>query len=134
MKIVLDTQKIEDANDFGEALRKYSFKEETGCYSCFDLLDSFVKVKKHSKTFKFFSNILLGSVYEYVYRNECDEKEAKKLLQEDMKRCVVYEHRTFPVQIAWFWDGDGTLIIKEKDKIAINRDCKKDYTWSWYKE
>ena len=38
------------------------------------------------------------------------------------------------IHLGWYWEGDGTLIFIEGDKMAINTDCKCDYYWDWVKE
>lgn len=32
---------------------------------------------------------------------------------------------------AWQWDGDGTLVVCDGERIAVNHDCKKNYKWNW---
>jgi len=109
LKIIFDTQKTEDASLFGEALRDYAFikenKYDLGCYSTFKLKDEFLKVGKESA---------LG-------------KELLKYLDDDQD-IEVYSNTE--IHLAWYWDGDGTLLIKEGNRVAINNDCKRD-GWKW---
>ena len=102
MIIEVDTQKMVNANEFGEILRRFCFKEEYGCYSCFDLIDGFLQIPV--------------------------PEELKKYLWEDCKNVCYVRGEIF---VAWGWEGDGCLVIKEGNKIARNSDCKKDYLWEW---
>lgn len=122
MKIIIDTQEMEDANEFGETLRDYCFVPdefggETGCYSTFKLRDDFVEVKPNSKTGK----KLLKSLW-----NDCHNKE---YIKEMTPRVQMFTDGI--IDLAWCWDGDGILLIKEGSKVAINSDCKKDHDWEW---
>lgn len=124
MKIVKDTQKMEDANDFGEALREYCFLPSNGgiygCYSTFKLRPEF---KKFNPTEDILS-ILLGHNYrgnEYYSGNE--------VVKIEQNSCFSNGN----VIVAWYWDGDGTLYFREGKKAAFNNDCKKDYCWEWVK-
>lgn len=101
----INTQTTDDPNEFGEILREYCFNERYGCYSCFDLIEGF----------KEFDGIYLKELLD-VYEDES---------------ITVYCYKYGELEIAWYWDGDGTLLIKEGNRIAINSDCKKNYTWEW---
>jgi hypothetical protein len=35
------------------------------------------------------------------------------------------------LHVAWFWDGDGTLVVGYNGRFAINDDCKKAANWEW---
>lgn len=112
MIIKIDTQKMQDPNEFGETLRKYCFKEEYGCYSCFELIDGFEKIT---------TNSLLGYDLFIIFSEDFYD-----LKEEDV---TIYSNGN--IDIVWFWDGDGVLMIREDDKIAINGDCKKSNRWEW---
>ena len=121
MKFVTDTQKTDDPREFGELLREYAFSDTPcptmtgfhkpyGCYSTFDLKPEFVKLSLNTEVYKnleWLSDVLRtdGRVEFYAYSNG-------------------------QVHVGWWWDGDGTLIIQEGDRIAINTDCKCD-DWEW---
>lgn len=121
MIVTIDTQNIEDANQFGEALRNYCFIPDTyggtyGCYSTFELRPEFEKVKKSSRL-----GIELLSLFS---NNYCED-----YISEVKKRSQFYSNGI--IHLMWFWDGDGTLLIIEGNKKAINYDCKTDYEWEW---
>lgn len=124
MKIFIDTLKIEDVNQFGEVLREHCFDSThcatmTGyhkpheCYSTFSL----------NPDFKFFKLLPTNPIYKKLARlsgfNESDG------------RLDFFAFSNNIIDIGWWWDGDGTLIISEGGKTAINNDCKCDYTWEW---
>jgi len=121
MKIIIDTQEMNDANEFGEALRNYAFlpKDQRGCYSTFALKQEFRKIKKECKL----GQLLLkhlgmnpdGSVGEGDWKEQFNPS--------------LYSNGN--IHLGWYWDGDGILVVIEGSKIAVNSDCKKDYTWEW---
>ncbi len=42
------------------------------------------------------------------------------------------KYLSLTIIIAWHWDGgDGTLVVFDGKRIAINNDCKKDSGWKW---
>ena len=47
------------------------------------------------------------------------------------KLTEVYYNERLDIIVAWQWDSDGTLLIKENEKAAINRDCKCSNEWNW---
>jgi len=117
MKIIKDTQLMNDPNEFGEALRDYCFVPDGvgwgnyGCYSTFELRPEFKKLLNNSGIRQRLSKLSGwsgsdGRVNFYCYSNG-------------------------NIHLGWWWDGDGTLIIQEGNKITINNDCKCDYTWEW---
>jgi len=116
MKIIRDTLTTDDPNEFGELLREYCFtpKHKTGCYSTFDLLPEFIKKQPPDRILY----ILLGANYK-----------TNDYLQ-GMEELIHY-YTNGAIEVAWYWDGDGTLYFREADKEAINTDCKKDYEWQW---
>lgn len=108
MKIVIDTSTITDANAFGELLRAQFFVQngEYGGYNNFDLTDSFSLVKRPNAWIEKAED---GDIY---YTTHCHNDDSK-------------------IFVAWHWDGDGTLVISDGERIAINTDCKKSHGWQW---
>ncbi len=107
MKITLDTATITCPNKFGELLREQFFtKDGYGCYQNFTLIPEFVLVNnKHA-----WRELLDGETIEYI----------------------TYHHKDNPkIFVGWYWDGDGTLVIGDGDRIVINTDCKKSNRWEW---
>lgn len=111
---IAKAKKFKNPNVFGEALRDLAFVKENeddfGCYSTFKLEDGFIKINP-------------------------DSDEGKKLIS-----CfgICFEPGEVPdmwtngpLKVAWFWDGDGILVVSDGNKTAINTDCKKDHGWSW---
>ena len=119
MQKIFDSQTTDDPNIFGEILRSYCFVENVngehfvGCYSTFDLKPSFKPVDK--------KDVLWEEFFDYIGRDS------------DPKTVQVYTDGK-EITLGWYWEGDGTLVIKEKDRVAINTDCKCDYTWAWVGE
>ena len=112
---------MEDSNRFGEALRNYCFIPDecggtTGCYSTFKLRPEFKPIKKDSKKWKKLFNLIVG---------ECD----KEYIAEVRDRIKMFSDGN--IHLAWYWDGDGSILIVEGDKGVINTDAKCDYTWEW---
>ena len=123
MIITVDTQKLDDPNIFGETLREYCFVGDGfGCYSTFELLPEFYKINDAKQKKDFIDRLCkewYGTSYNYEPENEEKDSLSKNL------------YTNGNIIITWYWDGDGTLIIAEKNKIAVNGDCKKDYGWYW---
>jgi len=127
MIIQIDTQKVKDPNEFGELLRNYCFDDTPcmtmtgfhkpyGCYSTFELNHDlrFIKLSENNPIYK-----KLARLSGYINSD---------------KKIEFYVYSNNHIDLGWWWDGDGTLIIQEKNKIAINTDCKCDYTWEWLDE
>lgn len=118
MKITIDTSKdLLDANSFGEFFRRYFFtkNEGRGCYANFNL-EPFMRSCEVSEWPKDLYK-LLGFF------------EAEDMKEFDVR---VYRHKINPECFcAWYWDGDGTLLVSDGTKMARNDDCKKDYTWKF---
>ena len=118
MILNIDTTKINDANVLGEFLREYCFKEEYGCYSCFDLIDGFKKVDKESslgqELLKHLGHVpVCSDAYSLdIYKNS-------------------YLYSNGEIDVGWHWDGDGFLVIKIGDQVILNNDCKKATYWEW---
>lgn len=132
----IDTHSISNANVFGELLRQFAFKEETGCYSCFDLEDGFVKVSPDSESgvailtaLELTSDDLTENLTYATTPREQAEISAR--FYEDLDKAVANLWSNGTVHLGWVWDGDGTLVVIEGGRAAINTDCKKDYTWEW---
>ena len=111
-------------NFVGELLHYRCFipKDQIGCYSTFELTPDFKKVE---------------------YESELGEKLLKFLNEDDSFENELYPLSEFiedyhptlysngEISIAWYWDGDGTLLFHTKEFTLINTDCKKkDYGWS----
>jgi hypothetical protein len=125
MIIQIDTQKITDPNEFGEILREYCFIDKPcmtmtgfhkpyGCYSTFELKKGFIKLSQDSSIWK-----KLAELSGYFNGDE---------------RGGFFVFTKGNIHIGWYWDGDGCLVIQEGNKIAVNNDCKCDYTWEWIYE
>lgn len=111
---------------FGEALREYAFVGEgLGCYSTFELKPEFKEVDKTSQCG--INMILLLDTFEhsedtYIATIKADNPEF-------YDNCKLFSNDK--INIGWYWEGDGTLLVMYGDKAAINTDCKKISTWSW---
>lgn len=106
-----------DANIMGESLREYCFKEHYGCYSCFELIDSFEEVKPDHD---YWQDLAFKSHYsnpEDEFYNDCS--------------FYCYHSQKLNITVGWYWDSDGTLIFKHKDKYILNTDCKKSNHWEF---
>ncbi len=113
MKIVINTTELTDANKFGEILRENLFTQNGfGCYQNFDLIDDFGSYYK--------GNSLYDSIHKKYFAYLDDDNP------------VVYVSiKNKKVFVAWHWDGDGTLIVSDGQRAAINTDCKKSDRWQW---
>ena len=132
MKIIIDTQKIEIANEFGEILMNYCFipSDKRGCYETFDLKKEFYNPTKEIAN-NFINEILSSTKWWGKYyknaKTKMDKQTQESIRKEQLKN--VYTNNS--IILAWYWDGDGCLAIKEGNKLAINNDCKCDYYWYW---
>lgn len=103
--------KTNDPNVFGEALRNYIFvktnENDLGCYSTFEVARGFDEVK---------DTTLQMQICSYL----CCPEDITPIMLKNGNLIV-----------AWFWDGDGVLLVGEDNHWAINTDCKKDYRWEW---
>lgn len=105
MNISFDTTKIQDPNKFGELLREYFFtKEGIGCYSNFEV-EPFMFQGEPPASIKEFFGDCENAIHFYISRDNQS------------------------LWLAWTWDGDGTLIVSDGERIAENHDCKKGYGW-----
>jgi len=102
----------EDPNKYGEFLRATSFKEHCGCYSCFEVTDDFVETKC--------TDLLIATLCCGIYAKE------------EMNSISSFYSEQRGLELYWFWDGDGSLVFRDKEKnIAYTTDCKKDYEWKF---
>lgn len=117
---IIDTQRTKNPDEFGETIREFAFKEEFGCYSCFDLIDEFSQLDAES-----FDANILRKIMGIHQENDPDG-----YMEEYKKNAKYYSNGI--ITIGWYWDGDGTLAIREGEKMAVNHDCKTNYTWEWF--
>lgn len=135
MIISINTDKIQDPNEFGELLRDFCFDDTPvqtltgyhkplGCYSTFDLKPEFVKIKKVNEEYV---DELLSKWY------GSPEEGIRQFDEDNYKQLIDNLHYSYKnnIWITWFWDGDGDLIIECDGRCVENSDCKCDYTWSW---
>jgi len=108
-------QALKSPDIMGEALRDYCFiGEGLGCYETFELREGFTPIEKDSRT----GQTLLHAI---AYQEE--EKDAQSV--------HLYYDLTTNIFIAWYWDGDGTLLIGYDNKWVINTDCKRRMDWEF---
>lgn len=128
---VIDTTNTKDADQFGEILREYAFKERFGCYTTFEVEDEFIEVSKSTELgIKLLE--LLG------FNNDSYNSAIKRKDERTEDMCINIRDNSHmfsngQIHLAWHWDGDGHLVFIEGERIAENRDCKKDYNWKWVK-
>lgn len=108
MHISFDTTQIKDPNKFGELLREYFFTKNKG-YGCYE-------------NFEVEPFMILGPVTPYIkeFFGDCDSPIRFYASQNNLN-----------LWLAWQWDGDGTLVVCDGERIAVNGDCKKNYNWKW---
>ena len=123
MKIVTETSSIVDVNTFGETLRKYFFLPHKeygvyglGCYSTFDLTENFKALDHTTDEF-----ISMATAYFPEAMTDWD-KDGIHIYQDKDNHLIF---------VMWRWDGDGTLIVSDGDRVAINSDCKKCHGWQF---
>ena len=106
-----------EVNALGEKLRNWCFVGEgTGCYSNFELREGFSSISPESELGKKLLALL-------EYDEEFYEVEGYKPTP------YLYVHEAEQVFLAWYWDGDGTLLVGRNGQWVINTDCKTDYCW-----
>jgi hypothetical protein len=123
MKIEIDFDDL-DVNAKGEYLRGKVFKYHNkplpeangrwngfGCYSTFEVNNEFEEIdikEKHPE--------LYLSQYYWMEEDEYPR---------------VHSYESPEIIVSWYWDGDGYLMIfnKEDGKYYRNGDCKKSYNW-----
>jgi hypothetical protein len=112
-----------DADMFGEILRKKSFQDNGfGCYSTFDMRPQFYQ-HTEGALFEKAINMILN----HDYGSEFDDEDKQELAS----RIMVYYSECDDILVAWYWDGDGTLLVGTGGKFSINSDCKKDHYWEF---
>ena len=116
---------VPDPCVFGEELRAQVFSGPgLGCYSNFSVSSGFVPVPTESTL----GRQALGCLFDGV-----DPLYVRSV----MGSVHIYAS---PVSVAaWYWDGDGTLLVgRLRDGVitcaVVNDDCKKDYVWKWVGE
>lgn len=108
MIISIDTSKIKNPNEFGELLREYFFTKDKG-YGCYE-------------NFELEPFMMPGSVTPYIQSFFGDY---------DSTVHFYAAHNDLNLWCAYSWDGDGTLVVCDGERIAVNSDCKKDYSWKF---
>lgn len=127
-KARLSDVKDDNPDSYGEMLRTHFFVGKGfGCYSTFEVRTEFQTVDKDSALGKAALKCLFSDCHWY---NEPETDEYKQ----EIARAHVLSTPTHIV--AWWWDGDGTLVVGDIDngrisRAAINDDCKKDRYWKF---
>lgn len=112
----VDLGRIYNADVLGEFLRSLTFVSkgplDLGCYSSFELQEGFVKIE--------------------------DPKDLENISHELMapaSEISAYLHPQMSLVVAWYWDGDGSLLFEVQEGstsiVVINQDCKKKHGWSF---
>lgn len=121
-------EQLQDPDAFGEACRDLIFNQVTegesqytyrklGCYDTFELREGVKHFDPCLLTTKALQ-LLLGDGD--IYMDELPRVHAARGTYNGVQ-----------VTAAWYWDGDGTLLVISGEKWAINDDCKKNYGWQW---
>lgn len=105
MKISIEIDPQKNPCELGEFLRSEFFKEEIGCYSCFEW----------SKEVESLSPVLVEGEDDIFWTR------GQKKIGFEFAECWYY------------WDGDGTLVFSGKYWCLATTDCKKDYEWKYYR-
>lgn len=121
---------VKDPNLLGEALRKTFIDDDGGrgpSAGPYKLAPEFKAVELASVL----GDRIVDVLVENSYCDEYDLSDAKEEFLTDYPNTQVFTNGD--VHIAWYWDGDGTLLfVVPGDKIAVmNEDCKKDYGWQF---
>jgi hypothetical protein len=115
-------ENTDNPNVFGEFIRNAVFVKnrgtDFGCYSTFELTSDFKPISPESSPGKRLVQMLLS-----------DDDFFDCIDQEELALCRLFSNGIFTV--AWYWEGDGTLLVGSGSKFAINFDCKKEYGWVW---
>lgn len=108
-------QALQSPDIMGEALRDYCFiGEGLGCYETFELREGFTPIYKESRT---------GQTLIRALGYQEDENDSPSV--------HLYHDETTNIFIAWYWDGDGTLLIGYDNKWMFNTDCKRRLDWEF---
>jgi hypothetical protein len=104
-------------NLFGETLRERYFTkgEGKGCYENFTLEKEFVAAALGDRA--------------AILRAMLD---AQLLPVGQIADTQIFTRKDDPNMFAaWFWDGDGMLVVSDGVRTAYNADCKKSHGWSF---
>lgn len=125
----IDIFNEQNANKVGEALRYWLFlahNGQLGCDESFDVAPYFKKVSR---------GIYYKRAKEIILPNDTD-KITCFVYHQDVRKLWCIEEMV--IVLAWYWDGDGTLYFRVKDKDndieVLNTDCKDTTYWQWVKE
>jgi len=110
MQLNINTKTINPCA-LGEILRELTFTSQGyGCYENFIVREEFVEISN------------------YEGANLLDYDCAQEAIDSDIaEHARAYSNGTW--NVAWYWDGDGSLVFWNDEFAIINEDCKKDYTW-----
>jgi hypothetical protein len=126
---------------YGEKYRKLGFipdeyGNDVGCYSTFKIAPSFKNItqtnRKHRQKFKNLLQLLLFQDTETTIEDMdiSDIPHYSQYMIDIIKYGQFYYSKKLDLSMAYYWDGDGTLVfIDKKGRVFINPDCKKDYNW-----
>lgn len=116
--------KINNPDAFGETIRDIVFVKkheyEFGCYDTFYLTKDFYRIEREEDEFKRLVEMMCRSS-SYTFSNE----------DYDLVEPIASAYTNGDITVAWFWDGDGTLLVGHNGRFAVNTDCKKDHGWKW---
>ena len=110
---------------FGEDLRSQVFVGAgLGCYSNFELNPALLPIP--------FESAMGRQALRWLF-DGCDPD----YLQEVIARVKIVASGS--MLAAWYWDGDGVLLVGSVrdgviSRAAVNDDCKKDYVWQWVED
>jgi hypothetical protein len=104
-------------NEVGEILRSWVFRGEgLGCYQNFDVNSSLKRFLPQSRELALFFP-------EHLLLKEDEKKEY-------IKKLVWYKDSETEIEVSWFWDGDGSIMIHVPSiGFFVNDDCKKTHCW-----
>lgn len=107
---------MKDPNVVGEFLRNEIFDQTNGlgCYASFEFNEGF------EETFR--GNMSLGFLYWWGRPGD--------VLGDKLKETFITNGE---IEAAWYWDGDGYLLIKWEDIFVENADCKNTNYWNFVK-
>ena len=130
---------IVNPNVFGEVIRDLAFDTHNdpyalGCYSAFDLRDGWDKVPKDDSRHLAMTTMI---VFEDWFSNrniqdldDADIEEEIEYLNEVVSHVTTVTNGN--LMAAWYWDGDGVLVVSNGNLYALNDDCKKDHVWMYF--
>lgn len=117
-------KEIESPNYVGEALRSWAFVGGYGCYSSFTLNDGF-SIRPITQAI---AERMLGRPFQpQVQSGFCGDWCDDEIIQRG-----TYAVHSNGAEIAWFWDGDGTLWFRVPGGLeVVNHDCKHCDEWEF---